>query len=526
MQTIVHVSFQSASRAELSVGIGRYLARLGQNVLIIGADTTSGLLEELLGCPSDHAAIMSRDGGGGVQITHKAISGNPKDWVEFARGHDIDTLWLDGSPGTWCRDCEPDEVLLSLRPSWTETLALSNQVDRKATLLAIDSPVLTLGADDWRSLVAPISELLGPEAPLVSLQPIGFEQRMDDLRSKQLRLAYDGTSIQRIVTHLVDSEALARALRPAIDAALSRLLDDPDGTYEELTRLAALHPHPDTLLAAMKFFRLQPRPDRLPLQTAIGYWHMTGDASHTVLGDLLRYALEHRPNDVPTDFVIAIAHDQPSLDDTLATTIASHLQVHEPTEAKTIVSVLDPLVLEGRATIETFEIYLPALAKVQGAQIANAAAERQANRYRTNPAFHIAWAQAILIDDDNDTVTALLANNSYNNMLVTQHAPDIARKLSQRLSSGTQEAVHALADYDGFLRAIREGHPTVVSPDAVAKSVVDLYRLNRLDAARQLAFADALDAASKRWAKRSFMQRLWHKLPIELDTLVPLRLRS
>ena len=200
--------------------------------------------------------------------------------------------------------------------------------------------------------------------------------------------------------------------------------------------------------------------------------------------------------------------------------------MQEAIEAKTIVSVLDPLVLEGRATIETFEIYLPALAKVQGATIANSAAERQANRYRTNPAFHIAWAQAVLIDDDNDTVTALLANNSYNNMLVTQHAPDIARKLSQRLSSGTQEAVHALADYDGFLRAIREGHPTVVSPDAVAKSVVDLYRLNRLDAARQLAFADALDAASKRWAKRSFMQRLWHKLPIELDTLVPLRLRS
>ena len=153
---------------------------------------------------------MSRDSSGGVQMTHQAVSEYPKDWVEFAQAHDIDTLWLDGSPGTWCNDLEPDEVLLSLRPSWTETLALSNRVDRKRPywLSIAQSPhwMLTIGA----LLSLRLRKSWDLTHPSYHYNLRSFEQRTDDLRSKQLRLAYDGTSIQRIVTHLVDSEALAR----------------------------------------------------------------------------------------------------------------------------------------------------------------------------------------------------------------------------------------------------------------------------------------------------------------------------
>jgi hypothetical protein len=470
--------------------------------------------------------LLSRDVDGSVRGTHYALPDDPTQWKAFAESQHADVLWVDGNVGPWCSVFEPDEVMVLVRPSITEMRLLASGLKRQAGIIAITCTPNEISTETFAADSANFKEILGQDAVSLQIHHSPYRQLINALHSNEDELPIDGGTIQRIVTHVIDSEALGKTLRPAIEAALSRLLDDPDGTYDELTRLAALHPHPDTLLAAMKFFRFQPRADRLPLTTAVNYWKMTGDAAHTVLGDLLLFSLEHRADDVPTDFLIAVADAQHAQNDALAIAASGHLDPQIQTEARAIVRLLDPLLLDGRATIELLAQYLPALAIASGAKAAHDVAQRHANRYRNNPAFHVAWASAALRGDDEHIIRDMLAHNAYNNMLVSQHDPQIARRLSERMTPNDPGSANALVNYDGFLLALREGHSSVSSPDSVAKAVYDLHRLNRLDGSQQLAFVAALEVAAKRWAKRSYMQRLWQKLPIELDALVPLRLRS
>ncbi|MEC8025412.1 MAG: hypothetical protein VX223_15900 [Myxococcota bacterium] len=526
MRIIRHVSFRSMFQAELSIGVVKYLANLGQRVALIQAERQMSMLDAHLGKAPHTVAIFSAAHDGLQQTDYEAAPTDAETWSQWATSHDIDILWLNTAPGAALSIPDTDVSLALVGPSIQEAETIAECTKRGTDILAIYLPADDIPQTELQHITALLSHPFRTSPKTITVRSKAMPVLTDNLRSNEKTLSIDETSIQKLALSLIDSDTLTESVRPAIKAALAGLLDNPDGTYAKLASLAELYPHPETLLAVMKFYRLQPRIERLPLADAIRYWRMTGDAAHPVLSDILQHALDHAPQSVPTDFAMSVASAQSTLNDTIALTVAKRLNPQNQVEAVAVLELLDPVVLQGRATANDLASYLPSLATVRGAAAAHETAREQASRFRTVPTFHIAWATALLNTADDDILRTMLVDPRYNGGVVTQNAPELAKAIANRLAPADKMKANALVDYEAFLQCIRDGHTSIQSADIVANAVNELHRLKRLDADQQLAFSRALEEASKRWAKRSYMQRLWQKLPIELDPLVPLRLRS
>jgi MinD-like ATPase involved in chromosome partitioning or flagellar assembly len=86
----------------------------------------------------------------------------------------------------------------------------------------------------------------------------------------------------RLITRLVPKEKIQPHIKPLIDEAIKKAIDDPDEAQQELEALTATYPHFDTYLALLKYYRLRNVESRKQLNVAEQLWNVSGSANELV----------------------------------------------------------------------------------------------------------------------------------------------------------------------------------------------------------------------------------------------------
>ena len=117
----------------------------------------------------------------------------------------------------------------------------------------------------------------------------------------------------RLFSQLVPKELVEPHLGKLLEAARRDMLDNPDGTQNELEAIASYCPHPESYLALLRFYRLRNADPRTLLRTAARYWELSGDTSSPLLWEIVRKHTKHiierqsrRSTSIPLDFIEAI----------------------------------------------------------------------------------------------------------------------------------------------------------------------------------------------------------------------------
>jgi MinD-like ATPase involved in chromosome partitioning or flagellar assembly len=91
----------------------------------------------------------------------------------------------------------------------------------------------------------------------------------------------------RLFGKLIPREVIRPRIGALVQEALARALDDPEGSQRSLEQLATYSEHPDAYLALLKFHRLRNASLGVQLQTAHRYWEISGDATHSLVWEIV-----------------------------------------------------------------------------------------------------------------------------------------------------------------------------------------------------------------------------------------------